>query len=384
MVQRLLVRGRLALAGIIIVGCTPSPVTLPPVTLLKIGDVCATNADCNSNVCGADKVCTRSCTEQLECPQGFDCGLAHIGDGAPGGVGATCYKAAYPTPPSGGFGTDCGTYSPDPANPATVCDSKVMNPCAPGFVCRGAVKCDAKATCTAECTSDASCPPTYYCATDTGGQCSADSDCAAGFACKPPVAGSPISVCTGKSYCHLRTQCAPAGTADQCPLGYLFAVDTRGEHFCGKVCASDESCPPASNGGSPFFSCVDAGTRLKDPATMATTVCRPVQGACHGTSSIQGVEPGGECSWCRSGIPSDCPKGFCIALQTEEHQCTQPCTVKVRKGANGYSLVASSDKGCPADQLCFINSVPKSCGTTCDAPGFCTLDGNRQNPSCFQ
>src|SRR5262245_50586253 len=101
---------------VVLAGCAADPITLK-----KIGEACTSNDDCGKMLCGADKVCTRPCAVQSDCPSGFDCGLAHPEDGAMNAIGATCYKAKS-TQVVGGFGADCGAYSPDPNDPKNVCD----------------------------------------------------------------------------------------------------------------------------------------------------------------------------------------------------------------------------------------------------------------------
>lgn len=350
-------------------GCTPEPITLK-----KIGEACATDGDCGKMLCNPmSKVCTLKCTGQLDCPAGFDCGFASADDAKAGGFGGSCYKRTFTNPEKGGFGTACATYSPDP-NSGNPCDANATNPCAMGFTCLGTVKCDANAVCSKECTTDLDCPTTMFCSVDTGAACKADADCADGFSCEKP-AGNTASICVGKKWCRPRVQCSTCATHDQCPIGFLCAVDARGNRYCGRTCESDVNCPqPPPNSTDLFYACV-AGN-ITDGKHNAATVCQPKQGACFGKGIEALGDTKGVCNWCRDGVPSDCPAGYCLNLGSDEHICTQSCQVKISGGAP----VGGSDT-CPEGTFC-LPTKANACGTGCHT-GFCAADPDRRAATCW-
>jgi hypothetical protein len=363
----------------------PPPANM--ITLKKIGDACTTDGDCDNKgvhaFCSAGKVCTITCAKQGDCPVGFDCGLARLADGTKGGIGATCYKSNAPAAGMGGFGTACGTVSPDPNDPTVLCDPKAMNPCAAGFTCFSTVKCDGAAYCTRDCQTDADCPPTAFCAHDTGTTCATDADCNLGRTCQAVMGlmGTTGKVCLGaKGLCRKREQCSPCGTQDQCPAGFICAVDGNGERYCGQSCGADENCPTAF-GNSPFMHCVDDG--LGD----GNTVCQPLQGACHGMDNMGGGN-GGQCSWCRPGIPTDCAVGFCVngtMLSTGERFCAVPCTaIATKKGNLPYSFKVDSS-ACSGGTKCFVaeSMVPSNCGASCMMYGACATPGVPGTVTCY-
>lgn len=357
----------LLLAALIVGACGPAPNVI---TLHKIGESCAADEECDT-ASGAycrpvERVCTRRCTRQQDCPLGFDCGLAQPADGTQGGAGATCYRSSAPAAVAGGFGSSCGAFSPDPStDPPTPCDPKAKSPCAAGFTCRASIKCDAAAYCTNECRTDADCPPTAFCSQDVGTACTVDADCQVGRTCQT-VTGVGPKLCLGRKLCARREQCSPCGTSDQCPAGHVCAVDAGGERYCGKLCSADEHCPQAFETSS-FMRCVDAGTG------DGTTVCQPAQGSCHGASALMDIEPGGQCAWCRPGIPSDCSTGFCVALASLERLCAVPCSGTATRQMSGYSFTNLDSSRCPSGTRCFVEPwmVPASCGATCTVQGAC-------------
>ena len=354
--------------ALVAAGCTPEAITLK-----KIGDACTVDGDCGKMLCSkTDLVCTRPCTAQVDCPSGFDCGLAHPEDGKPGSLGASCYKSKVVSAAMGGFGVECGAWSPDPNSLDTPCNDMAKNPCASGFTCLGQVKCDAAAYCTRSCASDADCPPSMMCATDVArSACKSDSDCSNGYTCQPSAPGGKAKVCTGQRWCRKRAQCAPCATDDQCPAGYTCATDDRGERYCGKLCEDDNQCPtpPPSSTGY-FYKCVDGKN--------GKTVCQPLQGACHGVSNQVDVMPASACAWCRDGIPSDCPDSYCYLSFTGEHFCPGLCTMKYAAG----KFDTKTDT-CPDGLVCLVPRLPADCNGNCDAPGFCTADPMKQQLTCF-
>jgi hypothetical protein len=257
--------------------------------------------------------------------------------------------------------------------------------CGDGFTCLAALKCDPDAICSKECTADSECPPQFFCAVDTGATqrgslgraCAADADCTGGQTCQAVGGGGTAKVCAGpRKWCRPRTQCSPCGPVDQCPLGYTCATDASGERFCGKTCSKDEECPWPVSGTSSFMQCIDGKNGVGN-------VCRPLQGSCHGVSNLPDTAPGGQCSWCRPGIPSDCPGSFCLTLQTLENTCVQTCTIELKKNGTSYAKVMGSDKGCGTDQPCVVTAVPAGCGAGCTAAGVCAVDSSGMSLTCF-
>lgn len=340
-----------------------------PTTLAKLSEPCKTDADCGSNVC-RDGVCTRTCASQQDCPLGLDCGYAKPEDAEKGGYGPSCYRSTFATAATGGFGTSCGSYSPDPATGKSCVDG-AANPCAQGFTCHASARCDASAYCTRACQGDLDCPPSMYCGTENGGLCDTDDDCGRGMKCLA-APGRADKLCQGTPTCLQRTQCSPCATDDQCPAGSLCAVDSQGERYCAKQCSDDDNCPPPWTNGNYFFRCVDAqnGSGKK--------VCRPGSGSCHGASAI--AEQSGKtdtvCSWCRAGFPGDCGEGlFCIQSGGGEAFCTQPCALHIVKKSGAYGFDPSSDP-CPEGTYCYIGGPPQDCGSACDAPGVCNANSD--------
>lgn len=368
----------LAALLVAIAGCSAPP--LPK----SLGTECAADIDCGSMSCRNGK-CTRACTSQGDCPTGFACGLQKTEDGQAGGMGATCYKAAWDTTPAsmGGFGADCSVYAPDPAGKP--CDTNAMNPCAAGFTCNAALRCDPAAYCTKGCAADADCPPNYFCGTRTGTKkCSADADCAMGESCKAPPGGTDYKLCTRPSVCTKRAQCNDCGVDDQCPPGFVCGVDSVGAKFCGKLCNADDQCPLPyidNNGNyisNPFMKCVAAF----DGA--ATRVCRPTAGSCSGPSAIPELasKSGTVCSHCRPGVPADCPNGFCYQGEFDiEAFCTQECTAHVTrmKGPDGYNIYVATNDSCPMGSHCYGATGSVSA----DIKGLCTGDNTKPNASDF-
>src|SRR5262245_31784042 len=125
--MRITLLGLLALAS-----CTKT------ITLLKTGDPCTDDFQCSSTEVCIHGACNHYCSGQLDCPVGFDCGIAMSGD-----TNATCYKQTWDTTSPGGFGDSCA---------AAAMDCGGTNPCAAGFSCRALVKCDPNAFCTKSCT----------------------------------------------------------------------------------------------------------------------------------------------------------------------------------------------------------------------------------------
>jgi len=343
--------------------------------LKKIGEACTIGGDCGSGICStADKVCTRPCAKQLDCPVGSNCGYAHPADALKGGYGPSCVKALYTNPATGGYGTSCGGYSPDPNDATNVCDATAANPCADGFTCLGSARCDANALCTKACKVDAECPSNFYCATETASGCTVDGDCKNDYTCQSSGGGRAGKVCTRGAWCKPRAQCAPCVSTDDCETGFVCAI-ANGERYCGKKCdpAGAQPCPEAPLGThNNFMNCVDSGTG-------GGAVCQPAQGACHGKSAFPdfdtSVGQGAICSWCRAGIPSDCPDGFCVVGQTEENFCSVRCTVTTMLNAQGQPTFDTTTDTCPTNLHCLLTKLP-ACGKNCTGPstGFCNGD----------
>lgn len=315
-------------------GCGKAP---PAITLKKVGEACMVDADCGSSLNGASEsmmckanVCTRSCTAQGDCPSGFACGLAAMGD-----TMATCYPAAM-NPDTGGFGTDCGAVSADPKGGAGC--SNAASPCAAGFACHARLKCDPEAYCTKSCAADTDCPPKFFCAT----------------------------LKDSSRLCLKREYCSDCATDDQCPNGWFCATDSTGGRFCAKPCAGDNDCPGPQNGNGYFQKCLaDKGGKGKacQPAPIPKGSGAP--NLCHGTSAIKGIATtGGVCAGCRPGVAGDCATGeFCFVDEfTLEHLCTEPCTASGKKDS------------CPAGATCTL---------TAPGSGYCSADPLGSSITCY-
>jgi hypothetical protein len=320
---RLLLAPLLAFAA---VSCGKAP---PPITLKKIGEPCTADTDCGGTLNGMtesllckNNLCTKVCTGQLDCPDGFDCGLALAMDTMP-----TCYPSPM-NPDPGGFGTDCSLVAPDPKT-GTAC-SMGTSPCAAGFTCHSTVKCDPRAYCTTSCMADTDCPPQYYCALDAS---------------------------TKNMFCRKRDFCVDCQLDDQCNAPFtVCTTDSVGGHFCAKPCGGDDDCRQPQNGNGYFEKCLaDQGGKGK--------VCQPAPAKgmgkpnpCHGPSAVNPSQMNTVCSGCRPGVPSDCAmatNGFCFVDSfTTERFCTKPCTKDGDCGTNLYCLVFAPGMGyCTGDTL---------------------------------
>jgi hypothetical protein len=276
---------------------------------------CAANGTFGTCVCSIpDAALPATCAAQTDCPAGYACGLASATDTAP-----SCYRVTYDTG-RGGFGTSCALES---------CSGSA-SPCATGFTCNGATKCDQTATCTHACTGDTDCPPTMF--------------------------------CDASQTCRAREECSPCAVDDQCGPSARCATDATGAKFCGTTCASDSDCPLPSSDltgsatASRFEHCTGG-------------VCRPTSGACHGDGSL--------CTWCRTGM-TDCGSNRCFDdAETTEHWCTQDCTVTLTFVSPSY--VPSNDT-CPSGFRCFYG-FPNCSAQSCSQPGVCAK--SYQFLSCY-
>ncbi len=333
-------RSLVAGALLLIAGCGSAP---PAEVLKKIGEACTADTDCGSTLYDMPEamvcmggVCTRPCTRQVDCPQGFDCGFAHPGDATP-----SCYPSPV-NPMTGGFGTDCSIIAADPAVMGGPGCSVTENPCATGFSCHSTQKCDPTAYCTKSCAGDTDCPPQFYCAVDAS---------------------------TMDKFCRKRDFCLPCISDDNCPMSWRCSTSPMGEHFCAKPCGADSDCPQPQNGASYFEKCIG---KVCVPAPPEKGNGKPNE--CHGPSSLKGFPANGICSGCRPGVPSDCPNGgICFQDQfTLERFCTQKCKLTVDGGGN---VTADS---CPTGSYCAIGPVPKG---TYD--GICSADNSYSGPTCY-
>jgi hypothetical protein len=321
---------------ILAAACAPPQIT---------GAVCAKDDDCVSKVC-LHGTCTRYCKAQTECPVGFDCGIAVADD-----TEATCYARSYAQPEAGGYGTDCSKVSSDPTT-GKVCDPNATNPCAAGFTCPPSRACDPAAYCTAACNLDTDCPPTMFCGT----------------------LGS-ARLCLKRSYCN------PCVNDDQCAgQGAVCATLPGGARYCTKKCVTDEGCPKPANdqtgspAAAPFVVCAVDLTARDAPIK----VCGPVDGRCHGASTVAGIAPGGVCSPCRYGTPSDCGAGHTCEFEefTTERFCTKSCKVTFKRvSLTSYDITVDTCQDENQGTFCYHGgSVPSSCGAGCTITSHCVND----------
>lgn len=306
-----------------------------------MGEACTVPADCASKSC-VHGLCTRACVVQGDCPEGFDCGLMVPEDVAP-----LCYKALWTAPATGGYGTPC-------AASAKGCGG--ADPCATGFTCHAALKCDARAYCSKGCTADADCPPSMFCGQD-------DKD-------------APRT-------CLKRGACQPCGADDQCPSGHVCATLEGGERYCAKTCVAAGDCLKPNRDsdsgnfiGAPFEVCSE------DPGGKGK-VCAPAGGACHGESKLTGAaKAAGICSPCRVGHPEDCAApGTCFEDTSGERFCTGGCKATLAQGSSGYNITKDT---CPAGSFCFFGggAALQGCGAGCTVQGLCTADPGYANATC--
>ncbi len=350
--------------------------TCAPFFSRATGAACVGDIECSGMLCRGGR-CTTVCSSQNDCPVAWTCALAHAGDPAP-----TCFPSTYEMVP-GGFGTDCSLVSQNPKIPGTECVPTAANPCAFGFTCHSTVKCDVNAYCTKGCATDADCPPDMFCGVTAAGPCMTDDDCYGDLKCLA-VSGGSAKICQAPLTCLKRAYCSDCVVDDQCPANHVCATDPSGGRFCGKLCGSDNDCPQPANvqdntgavypAGDAFEKCLPSKPGSKK------NVCRPAVGACHGPSAI--LKTANDiCSWCRGGVPTDCPNGFCYAdAFTTEHFCTTSCTVTATAQADG-SYAPSGDT-CPTGTAC-LGNIPISCGRSCQVSGVCTAPTMYGYPTCY-
>jgi len=319
--------------------------------LAKIGAGCAADADCGSGHCIAG-VCSKECAGQLDCPRGFDCGLAHPGDAA-----ATCYAATWPAPAEGGFGTGC-------AEVAGGCTGN-PTPCAEGFECIATVKCDAEAYCSRACTDDHDCPPALFC----------------GYT-------GPTNEQGTRRVCTRRGSCAPCAVDDQCGEQASCNPGPDGDWYCGHTCNGQNDClrpykDPDSTGQTPQYPPFEVCA--PDTYGREQKICQPAAGHCSGKSVLAAVTAtGGVCAPCRLGMPDDCAAGLrCLMIPAGERFCTRACTVGLVRTSDGYGIADGSDS-CPTGTFCFFGGRdPGNCGAACSVDGICTGDPTYRAPTCY-
>jgi hypothetical protein len=286
-------------------------------TNLPVGSACTANAQCAAGRCRTANFeggyCTRSCTDQAQCPGGTVCATdpfnsvagkmcldacSALGTQADCRSGYVCERTEHRMGDPGGCVPRCVTGSG--ACPGGLACNATSGQCcgANGFACCAGTTCDSLTTCGAdgfchlkesygsECTSGVQCPGgtciTSQNADWPGGYCSGN--CEAGVercaedngACSPAFGNATggaelcLDVCTfdgGQSSCR---------NGYVCDLGWS---DTAGQASCVPSCPSDDFCGGLGRCVSGFccgekgLSCCKSGTSCTS-GTCQGGICR--------------------------------------------------------------------------------------------------------------
>ncbi|MCB9638836.1 MAG: hypothetical protein H6727_08025 [Myxococcales bacterium] len=321
----------------------------------------------------AESYCTRTCAEDKDCPQGYNCGpfgnsKACIRSQATKEEGCRCQKAGTSCTKNGH--NDCAIdegyfcLSNGPQDPNAICikecDPTYTQACAEGFFCSqdatgrnlcvkeaftrqemgGSCKDYGKAECKEDlfCYSQYDSDPYAYCSK----RCSPydSGSCPARFVCESPNIEDPF-FCIPRGTKDLGDDCSQEGYR-VCRSGFCARPDrSSSDAFCTQRCdPSQDDCPQG-------FSC-----RLF--ANLYRYLCDRAQAGSIGTI-------------CNKNGDADCLSKICIAPQqgTINRICSQTC---------------DAQKPCPSGwkcdgtrQLCLPDSGTGQIGDPCTQPADCLL-----------
>ena len=331
-----------------------------------VGGSCTPQAQGKSDEC-ADRlclaldsssgVCTRDCSKDSICPDGFTCDTA-------GKFGRVCLK-----------NRGC----------------KTTNDCPAGHTCDAATsRCYIKVSRSlcAPCEDDAQCPAGGQCFTALGSgerfctsPCSAGGVCADGFTCSSLPGGKTNQCVPSSGSCNFgKSLCQPCRGDNECGTALDLCVRNvvSGEQFCGKQCAVGRAgdCP---NG----FSCQD----LKlDKSGKGPFQCVPDSNTCRGycdspDEHVQTLECGlgRTCDTAARQCQAAADGRMCAPCQTND-DCAKPghannqCIVNQSPNSPSHGETFCAEP-CPAqggDAVCLQNLGP---GFQCQQVGnehFCT------------
>jgi hypothetical protein len=185
-------------------GCVPAELVRG---LRGLGEPCAEDADCLSELCFVDEgfaqstaYCTRECELDAECSEGFHCRVRT--DPESGEPEGRCIRGVRP-----GSDVGAGTTSGPTVGPGCVFNEDCGGE---GFCARrGEVR-----WCTRFCEAGEQCPPAYSCVDAGGARVCAPDQGIVGSSCEAPV---------------------------DCISGLCATVD--GEAVCARLCGPDAGCP---------------------------------------------------------------------------------------------------------------------------------------------
>lgn len=343
------------------VGCGGSTVKKTP-----IGGACTPQSDGKSDECAdgmclnldatsTSGVCTKDCSQNPTCPQGYSCTPA-------GRFGMACLKAR-----------GCKTTDDCPAG--HVCDTDTST-C---YIKVSRTLCD-------PCEDDAQCPQGGACFTALGSSerfctaaCGANGDCPDGYICENLPGSGKTNQCVPKSgSCNFgKPLCAPCRGDNECGTAVDLCVRNvvSGEQFCGRQCSPDRTSDCPAN-----FTCTD----LKlDKSGSGPFQCVPnsntCQDYCDTSDEHQQVIECGLGRTCDTDAKQCVPANdgrMCAPCETND-DCAKPghpnnqCIVNNSPNSahQGETFCAEP---CDTDYTCLQNLGP---GFTCSQIGnehFCT------------
>ncbi len=309
-------------------------------------EVCRVNADCSSGDCvatGGAGFCTRRCTTQNDCGDGYLCAVpagGSTGRCLPDDTGLRCDPASASSPCARlcfgnsatrvghcthecAGGSDCPAgFACSPVGSTSVC-VEVERPCMRAADCASNFCLGPSATfsgCSAQCRTSADCPRRFT-INDSGRlvalppyQCQSGGDGGVNL-CVPPFAGL-VSGGDVLGTDPIGSSCSASGTVN-CYSG-VCDTGTPGDPFAPASCV--QTCTPA--GGCPIgFRC---SAWLPDgPVGGVYLVCRPAGAGAVGTACSRN---------------SDCATALCEGVTATMGYCTRFC----------------NDRYCPTGMRCSV------------------------------